>query len=178
MSASSSSASPGFDSVSVPLTAIVSCKFEQPLFGSNHLILDVKPVAAGGLTEGTKLEVRLKDKGLFEFASSLDKTRERAIYMRRQSVDEEDALRTSFFHVVPFVTLTASSQPRIRHPSVPRLRQPLRLRSPHRGTMLLDIPPDRIMLPISPPEPGACSLADTIAVQDVLSRIIMCHQLL
>ena len=35
----------------------------------------------------------MKEKGLFEFVSSLEKTRERAIYMRRQSCDEEEGLR-------------------------------------------------------------------------------------
>ena len=84
-----------FDSLSVPLTNLVSTRFEQPYFGANHLVLDVKPNADGGLTEGTKVEVRFKDKGIFEFASLLDKTRERAIYMKRHQVEEEEGLRMS-----------------------------------------------------------------------------------
>ena len=82
-----------FDSLSIPLTAILSTKFEQPFFGANFLAIDIKPTPGGGLTEGSKAEVRLKDKGLFEFVGSLEKTRERAIYMRRSSCDEEEGLR-------------------------------------------------------------------------------------
>lgn len=84
---------PSFDSLSVPLTSILSTKFEQPYFGQNYLIIDIKPALDGGLTDGSKAEVRLKDKGLFEFVGSLEKTRERAIYMKRQSADEEEGLR-------------------------------------------------------------------------------------
>ncbi|PSR77272.1 hypothetical protein PHLCEN_2v7965 [Hermanssonia centrifuga] len=81
-----------FESTSIPLTAILSTKFEQPFFGQNYLAVDIKPAAEGGLTEGTKVEVRLFDKGLFEFVSILEKTRERAIYMKRQMADEEEGL--------------------------------------------------------------------------------------
>ncbi|GBE80166.1 hypothetical protein BKA93DRAFT_116621 [Sparassis latifolia] len=81
-----------FESLSVPLKSILSTKFEQPYLGSNYLILDIHPAAAGGLAEGTKAEVRFMNKGIFEFASALDKTRERALYMRRQSADEEEGL--------------------------------------------------------------------------------------
>ncbi|KAH9948776.1 hypothetical protein B0H21DRAFT_777674 [Amylocystis lapponica] len=84
-----------FESLSVPLTAFLSTKFEQPYFGSNYLVIDIQPAAQGGLTYGTKAEVRLKDKGLFEFVSALEKTRERAIYMKRQSADDDDGLRAS-----------------------------------------------------------------------------------
>ena len=86
---------PTFDSLTVPLTAILSTKYEQPYFGQNYLVIDIRPVAEGGLTDGTKAEVRLKDKGIFEFVSVLEKTRERAIYMKRQSADEEEGLRAS-----------------------------------------------------------------------------------
>ena len=75
------------------MTGILSTKFEQPFFGANYLVIDIKPSPGGGLSEGTKAEIRLKDKGLFEFVSSLEKTRERAIYMRRSSCDEEEGLR-------------------------------------------------------------------------------------
>lgn len=80
------------DSLSIPLTSILSTKFEQPFFGANFLVVDIRPTPSGGLTEGTRAEVRLKEKGLFEFVSALEKTRERAIYMRRQSCDEEEGL--------------------------------------------------------------------------------------
>lgn len=82
-----------FESLSIPLTAILSTKFEQPFFGANYLVVDIKPTPSGGLTDGTQAEIRLKDKGIFEFVSSLEKTRERAVYMRRQSADEEEGLR-------------------------------------------------------------------------------------
>lgn len=75
------------------MTAILSTKFEQPFFGANFLVVDIRPSPGGGLTEGSKAEIRFKDKGLFEFVSSLEKTRERAIYMRRSSCDEEEGLR-------------------------------------------------------------------------------------
>ncbi|KAL4251097.1 WW domain-binding protein 2-like protein [Abortiporus biennis] len=89
---SDASPNPSFESLSIPLTSLLSTKFEQPYFGANYLALDVKPTPEGGLTDGTKVEIRFKDKGIFEFASSLDKTRERAIYMKRQQVDEEEGL--------------------------------------------------------------------------------------
>lgn len=82
------------DSLSIPLQNLIASKFEQPFFGANYLALDVKPNADGGLSEGTKVEVRFTDKGIFEFASLLDKTRERVIYMKRQQADEEDSLPT------------------------------------------------------------------------------------
>lgn len=98
------SAKPSFESISIPLTALLSTKFEQPFLGANYLGLEIRPVPEGGLTDGTKAEIRLKDKGIFEFASSLDKTRERAIYMKRQQVEEEDSLRRScvFLHDISF----------------------------------------------------------------------------
>ena len=85
------------DSLSIPLQNLLTSRFEQPYFGANHLVLDVRPNADGGLTEGTKVEIRFRDKGIFEFASLLDKTRERAIYMKRHQVEEEEGLRMSTF---------------------------------------------------------------------------------
>ncbi|KAH7926768.1 hypothetical protein BV22DRAFT_1194101 [Leucogyrophana mollusca] len=81
---------PSFDSLSIPLPSILSTKFEQPFFGANYLGIDIKPSAGGGLTDGTKLEIRFNDRGIFEFVSILDKTRERAIYMKRQAAMGED----------------------------------------------------------------------------------------
>ncbi|OSX59505.1 hypothetical protein POSPLADRAFT_1150989 [Postia placenta MAD-698-R-SB12] len=78
------------ESLSVPLTALLSTKFEQPYFGSNYLEVDIRPSRDGGLSDGTTAEIRFKDKGLFEFVSALEKTRERAVYMKRQSADDED----------------------------------------------------------------------------------------
>lgn len=84
-----------FSSLSIPLTSILSTKFEQPYFGQNFLVIEIKPSPEGGLTHGTKAELRFKDKAMFEFVSVLEKTRERFIYMRRQSADEEEGLRAS-----------------------------------------------------------------------------------
>ncbi|KAI0832807.1 hypothetical protein BC628DRAFT_1348388 [Trametes gibbosa] len=83
---------PSFDSLSVPLLSLLSTKFEQPHFGSNYLLIEIKATPGAGLVDGTRVEVRFKDKGVFEFASALEKTRERVIYMKRQSADEEDGL--------------------------------------------------------------------------------------
>lgn len=67
------------------------------MFGANYLAFEIKPSSEGGLTDGTKAEIRLKDKGIFEFVGTVEKTRERAIYMKRQKAEEEeeDGLRTS-----------------------------------------------------------------------------------
>jgi len=82
----------GLETLSIPLTSILSTKFEQPYFGANFLSIDIKPAPEGGLTDGTRAEIRLKDKGIFELAGILEKTRERAIYMRRQSAEDEEGL--------------------------------------------------------------------------------------
>ncbi|KLO14550.1 hypothetical protein SCHPADRAFT_872492 [Schizopora paradoxa] len=81
-----------FNSLSVLLPSILSSKFEQPFFGSNFLAIEIKPHKDGGLTTGTRGEIRLKDQGMFGFASSLEKARERAIYMKRQADSEADTL--------------------------------------------------------------------------------------
>ncbi|KXN81733.1 UPF0664 stress-induced protein C29B12.11c [Leucoagaricus sp. SymC.cos] len=85
-----SDAKNSLDSLSVPLHAILSTRFEQPAFSGNYLSFEVKPSPGGGLTDGTKAEVRFKDRAMFEFVSLLEKTRERAIYMSRQSADDID----------------------------------------------------------------------------------------
>ena len=59
------------------------------MFGSNYLLLEIKPSAEGGLKDGTTAELRLKDQGLYEFAESLGKARERALFMKRQKAYEE-----------------------------------------------------------------------------------------
>ena len=100
-----------FESLSVPLTAILSTKFEQPFFGQNFLVVEIKPAPEGGLTAGTKAEIRLKDKGLFEFVGILEKTRERAIYMKRASADEEEGLRRSWLILYITVAHLASCTP-------------------------------------------------------------------
>lgn len=88
-----------FDSLTVPLHNILSTRFEQPTFGSNYLAFEVKPSGqeGSGLTNGTQVELRFKDRAIFEFVALLEKTRERAIYMKRQELqDNEEGLRTLF----------------------------------------------------------------------------------
>lgn len=84
---------PSFESLSVPLDAVLSSKFEQPYFGANYLVLVIRPSLGGGLTDGTSIEIRFYDRGLFEFVSVLEKTRERVVYMRRQAMEEDENLR-------------------------------------------------------------------------------------
>jgi hypothetical protein len=75
------------------LPSILSTKFEQPTFGANYFTFDIKPMPDGGLTSGTTAEVRFKDQAMFQFVAILEKTRERAIYMKRQEVENEEGLR-------------------------------------------------------------------------------------
>ncbi|KAF7969929.1 hypothetical protein HWV62_20081 [Athelia sp. TMB] len=63
---------------------------QRPMFGANYLSFEIKPSPEGGLADGTKAEIRLKDKGIFEFVGVVEKTRERAIYMKRQKAEEEE----------------------------------------------------------------------------------------
>ncbi|TEB32199.1 hypothetical protein FA13DRAFT_1662976 [Coprinellus micaceus] len=90
-----------FESLSVQLHAILSTGFHQPTFGSNYLTLELKPSPEGNLTDGTSVEIRFKDRAMFEFVSLLEKTRERAIYMRRQMAEDEEGL--------PLYTMPAES---------------------------------------------------------------------
>ena len=75
------------------LPSLLSTRFVQPYLGANYLALDIRPTPQGGLHEGTQAEIRLKNQGLFEFVTTLEKTRERAMYMRRQSLEEDENLR-------------------------------------------------------------------------------------
>lgn len=86
-------ATSSFNSLTIPLPSILSSKFEQPIFAANYLAIGVKPTPEGGLTDGTMLEIRLVNTGMFRFVSVLEKTRERAIFMKRQSVEDEEHLR-------------------------------------------------------------------------------------
>ncbi|KAL5527864.1 hypothetical protein ACEPAG_6665 [Sanghuangporus baumii] len=83
---------PTFETLTVPLSNILSTSFQQPVFGSNYLELEIRPSPDGGLVPGTRAEIRLKDRGLFQFVSVLEKSRERAIYMKRQTESEADTL--------------------------------------------------------------------------------------
>ncbi|PBK67070.1 hypothetical protein ARMSODRAFT_1005757 [Armillaria solidipes] len=81
-----------FESLSVPLHSILSTKFVQPTFGANYFVFEAKPAPDGGLTTGTEVEVRFKSQAMFQFVALLEKARERAIYMKRQAVQDEDIL--------------------------------------------------------------------------------------
>ena len=86
-------AAPSFDSLSVPLTSMISTSFQQPVLGSNFLVMSISPSPEGGLTNGTKAEVRCSGR-LFEFAAGLSKTRERAVEaMKNADPELEDGLR-------------------------------------------------------------------------------------
>jgi hypothetical protein len=90
--------STGFNTLTLPLPSILSTRFEQPYLGSNYVSIDIRPSSDGGLAPGTKSEIRLRNQGIFQFVSLLEKTRERALYMRRQMRDEEESLRTMAKH--------------------------------------------------------------------------------
>ncbi|KAJ7179561.1 hypothetical protein C8R46DRAFT_1074093 [Mycena filopes] len=83
-----SSSDPAFESLSVLLPSILSTKFEQPTFGANYLTFEIRPAPEGGLTGGTTAEVRFREGAMFSFVATLEKTRERAIYMRRQEAED------------------------------------------------------------------------------------------
>ncbi|KAF9226742.1 hypothetical protein BS17DRAFT_776059, partial [Gyrodon lividus] len=79
-------------SLTIPLASILSSKFEQPIFGANYLALVIKPTTDGGLTEGTTLEIRFLKIGMFQFVNMLEKTRLKAIFMKRLSMEDEENL--------------------------------------------------------------------------------------
>jgi hypothetical protein len=85
--------------------------------------MTIKPTPGGGLTDGTAAEIRLKDRAMFQFVSTVEKTRERVIYMKRQCVDDEEALRTSILIVAPtskpiFLPFLQPRTPKTAHPLV------------------------------------------------------------
>ena len=93
--------STGFDTLTLPLPSILSTKFEQPYLGSNYVSIDIRPSSDGGLAPGTRSEIRLKNQGIFQFVSLLEKTRERVLYMSRQMREEEESLRTMAQYLCP-----------------------------------------------------------------------------
>lgn len=94
VSESDGGGSTAFNTLTLPLPSILSTRFEQPYLGSNYVSIDIRPSPDGGLTSGTTSEIRLKNQGIFQLVSLLEKTRERAVYMRRQLREEEETLRT------------------------------------------------------------------------------------
>ncbi|KIY51667.1 hypothetical protein FISHEDRAFT_64175 [Fistulina hepatica ATCC 64428] len=94
-------------SLTVPLHSILSTEFVQPpLFGENYLKFTIKPSPNGGLTEGTVGQLRLKDQPMFQVVAQLEKLRERAIYMARQTLQPEEGLPR---YSSPYQAETASS---------------------------------------------------------------------
>jgi len=79
-----------FDSFSVLLHGILSTQFNQPTFSANYLSMELKPANGGGLSEGTKCEVRFKDLPLLPFVNTLEKSRERAVYRIRDAMFDDD----------------------------------------------------------------------------------------
>ena len=79
-----------FDSLSVLLHGILSTQFIQPTFSVNYLSMELKPANGGGLSEGTKCEVRFKDQPLLPFVNTLEKSRERAVYRMRDAMFDDD----------------------------------------------------------------------------------------
>lgn len=91
---SSAFGQPGsLDTFSVQLLSLLSIQYQQPYFGSNHIALDIKPAPGGGLTEGAKAELRLRDKGIFELSGVLEKSREKALYKKRDEMLNQPELR-------------------------------------------------------------------------------------
>lgn len=99
------------------MPSILTTRFEQPTFGANYLTFEVKPSASGGLSNGTKAEVRFKDRAMFEFVSLLEKSRERAIYMKRQITEEDEGLRTSACPVIITMMLIFYSESSYIYPA-------------------------------------------------------------
>ncbi|KAJ4479080.1 hypothetical protein J3R30DRAFT_3473937 [Lentinula aciculospora] len=87
-----SSPDSSFDSLTIPLPSILSTRFEQPTFGANYLSFEIKPSSGGGLTDGASVELRFKNQAMYQFVALLEKTRERAIYMKRQIAQEDEGL--------------------------------------------------------------------------------------
>ncbi|KAE9383005.1 hypothetical protein BT96DRAFT_928434 [Gymnopus androsaceus JB14] len=81
-----SSPDSSFYSLTVPLPSILSTRFEHPTFGANYLAFEIKPSSGA--------ELRFKNQAMFQFVALLEKTKERAIYMKRQAAQEDEGLPT------------------------------------------------------------------------------------
>ncbi|KAJ1299431.1 hypothetical protein OPQ81_003797 [Rhizoctonia solani] len=73
------------ETLSLPWVSVLSTSFIQPYFAANYLAMDVRPAEGGGLSLGTKVEVRLMDRGMFEFISTVEGMRSQAIERARQA---------------------------------------------------------------------------------------------
>ncbi|KAG8959527.1 hypothetical protein FRC03_007868 [Tulasnella sp. 419] len=63
---------------------MISTSFVQPFFSANYLSLQVHPTPQGGLSNGTTVEIRFKDRGMFQWVSMLDATRSQALLQKRE----------------------------------------------------------------------------------------------
>ncbi|CAE6463015.1 unnamed protein product [Rhizoctonia solani] len=73
------------ETLSLPWVYVLSTSFVQPYFAANYLAMDVRPAEGGGLTLGTKVEVRLTDRGMFEFINMVEGMRSSAIERAREA---------------------------------------------------------------------------------------------
>ncbi|KAF8725060.1 female pronucleus assembly, partial [Rhizoctonia solani] len=73
------------ETLSLPWLSVLSTSFAQPYFGANYLAMDVRPAEGGGLVLGTKVEVRLTDRGMFEFINMVEGIRNKAIERAREA---------------------------------------------------------------------------------------------
>ena len=72
------------DSLSLPWTSVLSTSFVQPYFAANYLAMDVRPAQGGGLELGTTVEVRLVERGMYEFVKMVEGVRVKAIEKARE----------------------------------------------------------------------------------------------
>ncbi|CEL63907.1 hypothetical protein RSOLAG1IB_05672 [Rhizoctonia solani AG-1 IB] len=73
------------ETLSLPWLSVLSTSFVQPYFGANYLAMDVRPAEGGGLALGTKAEVRLTNRGMFEFIGMVEGIRNKAIERAREA---------------------------------------------------------------------------------------------
>ena len=67
------------------------------MFGANYISFEIKPSPEGGLTWGTKAEIRLTNRGIWQSWEQLQKPQEHAIYEKRSKAEEdEEGLHASF----------------------------------------------------------------------------------
>ncbi|CAE6432473.1 hypothetical protein ACGC1H_000374 [Rhizoctonia solani] len=73
------------ETLSLPWVSVLSTSFVQPYFAANYLVMDIRPAEGGGLALGTKVEVRLTDRGMFEFINMVESVRSTAIERAREA---------------------------------------------------------------------------------------------
>lgn len=73
------------ESLSLPWLSVLSTSFVQPYFAANYLSMDIRPAPDGGLSLGTTAQVRLIERGMFEFIKSVEGVRNSAIERAREA---------------------------------------------------------------------------------------------